>query len=116
LNAFISGLPFAKNASTTRRSRAWPSIGTPQVWVFDLVAARTGLRHDEAAQAGFDRGTTDTTADDHKVYYPHARPVRVRLTAGRRDRRLVGVELLGAVPIGVAKRVDTAAARPSTPG
>ncbi|HEU4423330.1 MAG TPA: FAD-dependent oxidoreductase [Pilimelia sp.] len=86
------------------------SLGTQVVRVFDLVAARTGLRHAEAADAGFDPATTDTTADDHKVYYPDARPVRVRLTADRRDRRLLGVQMLGAVPTCVAKRIDTAAA------
>jgi NADPH-dependent 2,4-dienoyl-CoA reductase/sulfur reductase-like enzyme len=85
------------------------SLGTQVVRVFDLVAARTGLRHDEAAEAGFDPATTDTTADDHKAYYPHARPVRIRLTADP-DRRLLGVQMLGTVPTGVAKRIDTAAA------
>ncbi len=76
------------------------NLGTQVVRMFDLVPARTGLRHDEAAGAGFDPATTDTTADDYKVYDPHARPVRVRLTADRRDRRLLGVQLLGVVPTG----------------
>jgi hypothetical protein len=36
--------------------------------------------------------------------------VRVRLTADRRDRRLLGVQMLGAVATALAKRIDTAAA------
>ena len=35
--------------------------------------------------------------------------MRVRLTGDRCDRRLLGVQMLGAVPTAVAKRVDTAA-------
>jgi NADPH-dependent 2,4-dienoyl-CoA reductase/sulfur reductase-like enzyme len=57
------------------------SLGTQVVRVFDLVAVRAGLRHSEAAEAGFDPATSETTADDHKRYYPDARPIRVRLTA-----------------------------------
>jgi NADPH-dependent 2,4-dienoyl-CoA reductase/sulfur reductase-like enzyme len=86
------------------------SLGTQVVQVFDLVAARTGLHHSEAAEAGFEPATTETAADDHKRYYPDARTVRVRLTADRHDRRLLGVQILGAVPTAVAKRIDTAAA------
>jgi hypothetical protein len=36
-------------------------------------------------------------------------PVRVRLTADRGSRGLLGVQMLGAVPTAVAKRIDTAA-------
>jgi NADPH-dependent 2,4-dienoyl-CoA reductase/sulfur reductase-like enzyme len=74
------------------------SLGTQVVRVFDLVAARTGLRQAEAADAGFDPATTDTTADDHKAYYPKARPVRVRLTGDRRDRRLLGCNCSARCP------------------
>jgi NADPH-dependent 2,4-dienoyl-CoA reductase/sulfur reductase-like enzyme len=53
------------------------SLGTQVVRVFDLVAARTGLRHHVAASAGFAPATADSTADDHKAYYPDAHRVRV---------------------------------------
>ncbi|WP_231509457.1 FAD-dependent oxidoreductase [Nocardia sp. NRRL WC-3656] len=50
------------------------SLGTQVVKVFDLVAARTGLREHEARAAG--RGwrpvSTTSTPDDHKAYYPGA--------------------------------------------
>jgi pyruvate/2-oxoglutarate dehydrogenase complex dihydrolipoamide dehydrogenase (E3) component len=44
------------------------SLGTQVVKVFDLVAARTGLREHEAAAAGYTPATSQTTADDHKAY------------------------------------------------
>jgi NADPH-dependent 2,4-dienoyl-CoA reductase/sulfur reductase-like enzyme len=46
------------------------SLGTQVVKIFDQAAARTGLRHDEAAAAGFDPVTVQSAADDHKAYYP----------------------------------------------
>ena len=71
------------------------SLGTQAVKVFDLVAARTGLRDDNARTAGFDPLTVATTADDHKAYYPGATPIRVRITGDRQSGRLLGAQLLG---------------------
>ena len=71
------------------------SLGTQVVKIFDLVAARTGLRDHEAQAAGFDPMTIDATFDDHKAYYPGATKLRVRLTGDRRSGRLLGAQLLG---------------------
>ena len=49
------------------------SLGTQVVKVFDQVAARTGLRDKEAAEAGLDPLTVSLTSWDHKVYYPGAK-------------------------------------------
>ncbi|EQD69079.1 hypothetical protein B2A_00198, partial [mine drainage metagenome] len=49
-------------------------------------------------------------ADDHKVYYPGAQPVQMRITGDTRTGQLLGVQMLGATTTGVAKRIDTAAA------
>ena len=86
------------------------TMGTQVVKVFDLVIARTGLRDDEAAHAGFDPFTAEVTTWDHKVYYPDAHEVRIRVTGDRRTGRLPG-RLLGAQMIGhiqseIAKRID----------
>ncbi|GGM09878.1 FAD-dependent oxidoreductase [Nakamurella endophytica] len=83
------------------------SVGTQVVKVFDLVAARTGLRHDEAARAGFHPATTQTTADDHKAYYPGAHRIAIRVTGDTRDSRLLGAQLVGRRGSEIAKRVDT---------
>jgi NADPH-dependent 2,4-dienoyl-CoA reductase/sulfur reductase-like enzyme len=86
------------------------SLGTQVVKVFDLVAARTGLREAEARDAGLEPLTVEITADDHKAYYPGARPLHVRLTGDRSDGRLLGLQLVGQRSGEVAKRIDTAAA------
>jgi len=80
------------------------------VKVFDQVAARTGLREAEARGYGFDPVTTATVADDHKAYYPGARPVHIRVTGDRRTGQLLGAQLVGHRDTPVARRVDVYAA------
>ena len=86
------------------------SLGTQVVKVFDLVAARTGLRDHEAAAAGWSPATTTTTADDHKRYYPGATPLTVAVTGDTGSGRLLGAQLVGRRSAEVAKRVDVYAA------
>ena len=83
------------------------SIGTQAVKVFDLVAARTGLRGHEAATAGYAPLVTAASADDHKRYYPGAHPIAFQVTGDTRDGRLLGAQLVGRRGTEVAKRVDT---------
>ena len=83
------------------------SLGTQVVKVFDLVAARTGLREHEAAAAGFAPATTQSTPDDHKAYYPGSAPITIRVTGDRHTGRLLGAQLIGARSTETAKRVDT---------
>jgi NADPH-dependent 2,4-dienoyl-CoA reductase/sulfur reductase-like enzyme len=82
------------------------TLGTQVVKVFDLVIARTGLRDDEATRAGFEPFTVETTTWDHKVYYPEAREVRIRVTGDRMTGRLLGAQMLGHVHSEIAKRID----------
>jgi NADPH-dependent 2,4-dienoyl-CoA reductase/sulfur reductase-like enzyme len=88
------------------------SLGTQVVKVFDLVAARTGLREHEVLSA--DRGwapvTTASNPDDHKAYYPGATPIAIRITGDKHTGRLLGAQLVGRRSAEVAKRVDTYAA------
>ncbi len=83
------------------------SVGTQVVKVFDLVAARTGLRDTDAASVGFHPLTVPSAADDHKRYYPGTQPIRFRITGDRRSGRLLGAQLIGRRGSEVAKRVDT---------
>jgi NADPH-dependent 2,4-dienoyl-CoA reductase/sulfur reductase-like enzyme len=85
------------------------SLGTQVVKVFDLVAARTGLRDYEAIAGGFDPITVASEADDHKAYYPNSYRIAMRYTGDRRSGRLLGVQLIGHRDSEVAKRVDIAA-------
>jgi NADPH-dependent 2,4-dienoyl-CoA reductase/sulfur reductase-like enzyme len=83
------------------------TVGTQVVKVFDLAIARTGLREHEARAAGFDPFTVEGAYFDHKVYYPGAQTVHVRLTGDRATGRFLGAQLVGPVHTEVAKRIDT---------
>jgi|HubBroStandDraft_6_1064221.scaffolds.fasta_scaffold33497_4 NADPH-dependent 2,4-dienoyl-CoA reductase/sulfur reductase-like enzyme len=85
------------------------SLGTQVVKIFDQAAARTGLRHDEAAAAGFDPVTVQSEADDHKAYYPGSHRITMRVTGDRRTGQLLGVQLFGHKHAEIAKRIDIAA-------
>lgn len=47
---------------------------------------------------------------DHKVYYPGAHEITMRITGDRRRGRLLGAQLLGHLDAEVSKRIDIAAA------
>ena len=83
------------------------SLGTQVVKVFDLVAARTGLREHEAFSAGYRPATSQSSPDDHKAYYPRAQPISIRVTGDLDTGRLLGAQLVGAKGTETAKRVDT---------
>jgi NADPH-dependent 2,4-dienoyl-CoA reductase/sulfur reductase-like enzyme len=82
-------------------------VGTQVVRVFDRVVAATGVRDDEATGAGYLPLTVQSTADDHKRYYPGATPIQIRLTGDRETGRLLGAQLVGTHGAEIAKRVDT---------
>jgi len=82
------------------------SLGTQSVKIFDLVAARTGLKDDEARAEGFDPITVDFENWDHKVYYPGAKKMHIRLTGERKTHRLLGAQIVGAYGTEVSKRID----------
>jgi NADPH-dependent 2,4-dienoyl-CoA reductase/sulfur reductase-like enzyme len=85
------------------------SLGTQVVKVFDAVAARTGLRDQEAVTAGLSSHTVASEADDHKAYYPGAHKIAMRYTGDRTSGRLLGLQLVGRLGTEVSKRVDIAA-------
>lgn len=83
------------------------SLGTQVVKVFDVVAARTGLRDHDAAAADYAPQSHTAIADDHKRYYPGATPISIRITGDTRDGRLLGAQLVGTRGAEISKRVDT---------
>jgi NADPH-dependent 2,4-dienoyl-CoA reductase/sulfur reductase-like enzyme len=85
------------------------SLGTQVVKVFDLVAARTGLRDHEAVAGGFAPITIPAEADDHKAYYPGSHRISMRYTGDKQTGRLLGVQLVGHRDAEIAKRIDIAA-------
>lgn len=82
------------------------SLGTQVVKLFELVTARTGLRHEEAKRAGFDPFTSDVVVWDHKAYYPGARQMHLRVTGDRGSGQLLGAQLIGHIDSEVSKRID----------
>ena len=92
------------------RARFAGSLGTQIVKVFDLVAARTGLREHEARATGYAPLTSQARPDDHKAYYPGAQPITIRITGDAGTGALLGAQLIGARGTETAKRVDTFAA------
>ena len=85
------------------------SLGTQVVKIFNIVVARTGLRESEAREAGFDPITSDLETMDHKVYYPGATPLRMRVTGDRKTHRLLGAQMIGDYRAEISKRIDIVA-------
>jgi len=83
------------------------SVGTQVVKVFDLVAARTGLRQHETGALGVSPLTRVTVADDHKRYYPGAVPLTISVTGDQTTGRLLGAQIVGQRTAEISKRIDT---------
>src|SRR5262249_15500455 len=90
-----------------RRQEFAGSLGTQVVKVFDLAVARTGLRDDEARAAGSEPVTVELAPWDHKVYYPGAQQLHIRVTGDRRTGQLLGAQIVGPHTAEVAKRIDS---------
>ncbi len=103
--AHKQGRVAGENAVGGRREFAG-TLGTQVVKVFEVAAARTGLRDTQAVEAGFDPLTVESTYWDHKVYYPGAHELRIRVTGDRKTGRLLGAQMLGHWHGEVAKRID----------
>jgi NADPH-dependent 2,4-dienoyl-CoA reductase/sulfur reductase-like enzyme len=86
------------------------TLGTQVVKVFDMVVARTGLGAREAEHAGYAARDTESTAWDHKHYYPGAHPLRIQVVGDELSGRLLGAQIIGHHSAEVAKRVDVFAA------
>jgi NADPH-dependent 2,4-dienoyl-CoA reductase/sulfur reductase-like enzyme len=86
------------------------SVGTQSVRLFDRVVARTGLHDRDARAANIEPFSVDSTHWDHKVYYPGAKKMLIRITGERGSGRLLGAQLIGHYGSEVSKRVDVFAA------
>ncbi len=82
------------------------SLGTQSVKIFDLVAVRTGLKNDEVRAEGFELLSVDFETWDHKVYYPGAQKLHIRITGDRQTGKLLGAQIVGHYGTEVSKRID----------
>jgi NADPH-dependent 2,4-dienoyl-CoA reductase/sulfur reductase-like enzyme len=82
------------------------SLGTQSVRLFDYVVARTGFHDRDAAAKGFDPLSVDSVHWDHKLYYPGAKEMTIRVTGDRASGRLLGAQIIGHYGTEVSKRID----------
>ncbi len=86
------------------------SLGTQSVRLFDYVVARSGFHDRDAGNAGFDPFSIDSVVWDHKVYYPGAKEMIIRITGDRASGRFLGAQIVGHYHTEVSKRIDVFAA------
>jgi NADPH-dependent 2,4-dienoyl-CoA reductase/sulfur reductase-like enzyme len=79
------------------------------VKLFNRVIAATGLREEDARQHRFEPLVVETTTYDHKVYYPGATELVVRLVGDRCTRELLGAQIFGSYGKETSKRIDSIA-------
>lgn len=74
-----------------------------------LIPNSPPARERHVAHANCRHGSTKFTAiaDDHKAYYPGAKPLSIRITGETNTGLLLGAQLVGARGAEIAKRVDT---------
>jgi NADPH-dependent 2,4-dienoyl-CoA reductase/sulfur reductase-like enzyme/rhodanese-related sulfurtransferase len=93
----IAGIPTPFNGITC----------TSIVKAFEFTIGRTGLTEKQARGLNIDVETTTWAGQDKPHFMPGAGPFIIKMVAGRRDRRLLGVQAAGMGD--VAKRLDVAA-------
>lgn len=82
-------------------------LGTAITKACSSEIARSGLGEGEARDAGFDVETVSIDNTTRAGYFPGAEPMTVKMIADRRDRRLLGAQIVGGA--GAGKRIDTVA-------
>ncbi len=83
-------------------------IGTAVTKVCSLEVARTGLKEQEAREAGFEYVTATVDSTTRAGYFPGAAPIKTKMIAEKRSGKLLGAQIIGRE--GAAKRVDVIAA------
>jgi NADPH-dependent 2,4-dienoyl-CoA reductase/sulfur reductase-like enzyme len=79
------------------------------VKLFNRVIAATGLREEDARQHRFEPLAVETTTYDHKVYYPGATELVVRLVGDLCTCELLGAQIFGSYGKEISKRIDSIA-------
>jgi NADPH-dependent 2,4-dienoyl-CoA reductase/sulfur reductase-like enzyme len=60
----------------------------------------------DAAAAGFDPLSVGSAHWDHKVYYPGAKEMTIRVTGDRASGRLLGAQIIGHYKTEISTRID----------
>ncbi|MDP9069339.1 MAG: FAD-dependent oxidoreductase [Actinomycetota bacterium] len=83
-------------------------VGTAVTKVCGIQIARTGLKEDEAAAAGFRYVSATVDSTTRAGYFPGAAPIKTKLIVELNSGRLLGAQIVGKE--GAAKRIDVLAA------
>jgi len=101
------GRVIADNISGNRATN-FPGVQCTSICrVFDYTFARTGLTETMARQEGHEVETMIVSGADKPHYIPDHAPLIVKLIASKRDRTILGVQIVG--PGAADKRIDVAA-------
>lgn len=112
-------IPLAPSANKTGRIAGdnasgghtiFPGIlGTNVVKVFDYTMASTGITEEMVEESEKFPHVTSVmiTENDRAGYYPGAEPVKIKLVLDKREKKILGAQMVGKS--GVAKRIDVLA-------
>lgn len=84
-------------------------VGTQVVKIFNLVVGRTGLHERDCNDYQIPSRTTESEHWDHKIYYPKAKKMFIRITANPLTKELLGMQIIGSFHSEISKRLDMAA-------
>ena len=76
--------------------------------VFGMTLGRTGISHEQATKLGYQVESALWTGPDRPHYMPGSGPIAIKLVASKRNRSLLGAQVLGTGD--AAKRLDVATA------
>jgi NADPH-dependent 2,4-dienoyl-CoA reductase/sulfur reductase-like enzyme/rhodanese-related sulfurtransferase len=76
--------------------------------VFGMTLGRTGISHKQAENLGYEVESALWTGPDKPHYMPDGGPISIKLVASKRNRALLGAQVLGTGD--AAKRLDVATA------
>lgn len=82
-------------------------LGTAVTKVCGIEVARTGLKEDEAADAGFETVSVVVDSTTRAGYFPDTKPIKTKMIVEGRSGRLLGAQIIGEE--GAAKRIDAIA-------
>ena len=80
---------------------------TAIVKAFDITIGRTGLSEKQAGELNLDIESTTWAGTDKPHYMPDSKPFVIKMIASKRDRKLLGLQVVGMG--NGAKRLDVAA-------
>lgn len=86
---------YAADVILGRDTEGYRALGTSMLRCMKLELARTGLREQEALEAGYDAHSITVQANSHARYYPNPVSLTLKLCYERTTKRLLGGQIMG---------------------